>query len=135
MSPDDRTRLSVPVDRLVTSLGSKGQVDQIIDLAIALESLYLPDGVGELGYRLRIRGARYLEANLSERQQLASHLKAFYKVRSKAVHTGKISERHKVASRQINTAKLIEMTQELCLRSIRQMLDGGFPDWETLELG
>ena len=63
MSPADRDRLAVPVDRLITSWDAKGQVDQIIDLAIALESLYLPDGGGELGYRLRIRAARYLGAS------------------------------------------------------------------------
>lgn len=135
MDSDARARLSVPIDRLIASWNSKGEVDQIIDLAIALESLYLPDSEGELGYRLRIRGARHLEAELSERRELAGRLKAFYKVRSKAVHTGKIPKLHNVGSQQVKTRELIAMTQELCLRSVRQVLDVGFPDWETLELG
>ena len=134
MSPDHRARLSVPIDRLIASWGGKERVDQIIDLAIALESLYLPDHEGEMGYRFRIRGARYLEADLSKRRELASHLKAFYEVRSKAVHTGKIPDRHKVDSHRVSTTDLIGTTQELCLRSIRQAIDGGFPDWKTLDL-
>ena len=135
MSTDDRTRLAVPIDRLIESWSGKGHIDQIIDLAIALESLYLPEHDTELGYRLRNRGARFLESELPQRQELAAQLKAFYKVRSKAVHTGKTPESHTVGSRRVKTAELIGMTQELCLRSIRQVIDNGLPDWETLELG
>jgi len=134
LSPDDRARLSVPIDRLIASWGGKAQVDQIIDLAIALESLYLPEFDSELSYRLRNRGARFLGKGLSERKALAAQLRDFYKVRSKAVHTGKISDTHKVGGQRVESAEFIRMTQDLCLRSIRQVLDGGFPDWETLEL-
>ena len=134
MSPDDRDRLAVPVDRLIASWDAKGQVDQIIDLAIALESLYLPDGGGELSYRLRIRAARYLKTGLPERKELASHLGALYKARSKAVHTGKIPDEHKIGDRRENTKYLIHVTQDFCLGSILRVLDGGVPDWETVEL-
>ena len=134
MGPDDRDRLAVPVDRLIMSWDSKGQVDQIIDLAIALESLYLPNGGGELGYRLRIRAARHLKTDLPERKELASHLGAFYKARSKAVHTGNIPDEHKIGDRRVNTKYLIDVTQDFCLGSILSVLDGGFPDWETVEL-
>ena len=34
----------------------------------------------------------------------------------------------------MQTEQLIDVTQELCLLSIRQVLDGGLPDWRTLEL-
>ena len=135
MAPDSRTRLAVPIDRLIESWGGKRDIDQIIDLAIALESLYLPEYDTEMGYRLRNRGARFLESELPQRQELAAQLKAFYGVRSKAVHSGKIPDTHKVGIRRVRTGDLIGMTQELCLRSIRQVIDDGFPDWETLELG
>lgn len=135
MNSSDRTRLAIPIDRLVASWGAKAHVDQIIDLAIALESLYLPDFDSELSYRLRNRGARYLEASLTERQALARQLRIFYEVRSKAIHTGRIPEIHRVGSREVKTTEFVEMIQELCVRSIRQMIDGGFPDWEAIELG
>ncbi|MYC95170.1 MAG: hypothetical protein F4X14_09370 [Caldilineaceae bacterium SB0661_bin_32] len=134
MTPDARARLSVPIDRLIESWGSKGHVDQIIDLAIALESLYLPEHDSEMSYRLRNRGARFLEADLTERRALAGQLKTFYTARSRAVHTGKIPDTHKIGSRRVTTSDLITMTQEVCLRSIRQVIDGGFPDWDTVEL-
>ena len=135
MAPDNRTRLSVPIDRLIESWSGKGYVDRIIDVAIALESLYLPEHDTEMSYRLRNRGARFLESELSQRQMLAAQLKAFYGVRSKAVHTGKIPDRHKVGNRRVKTVELIGMVQELCLRSIRQVIDHGFPDWQKVELG
>ncbi len=135
LRPDDRARLSVPIDRLVASWGGKGHVDQVIDLAIALESLYLPEFDSELSYRLRNRGARFLGTDLPQRKTLAAQLRSFYKVRSKAVHTGKIPDSHKIDGHRVDTAEFIGMIQELCLRSIRQVLDDGFPDWEDLELG
>ncbi|MYF33345.1 MAG: hypothetical protein F4217_08110 [Acidimicrobiaceae bacterium] len=134
MTPDVRARLSVPIDRLIESWGRKGHVDQIIDLGIALESLYLPRRGGEMRYRLSIRGARYLEAEEVGRRELARHLKTFYDARSDAVHTGRIDDTHTVAGQRVTTSDLITMTQELCLRSIRQVIDNGFPDWETVEL-
>lgn len=134
LNPDVRTRLSVPIDRLIESWGRKGHVDQIIDLGIALESLYLPRRGGEMRYRLSIRGARYLETDNAERREIARQLKVFYDVRSDAVHTGKIDDTHTVAGQRVTTSDLITLTQELCLRSIRQVIDGGFPDWETVEL-
>ena len=134
MDPNNRTRLAVPIDRLIESWSGKGHIDQIIDLAIALESLYLPEHDTEMSYRLRNRGARFLETDLTKRQNLATQLKAFYGVRSRAVHTGTIPDTHKVGSRRVKTAELIGMTQDLCLRSIRQVIDDGFPNWETVEL-
>lgn len=98
LAPQDRTRIAVPIDRLIASWGSKGYVDQIIDLAIALESLYLPDGEAELAHRLRIRGARYLESDFERRRQLANHLKVFYGVRSRAIHTGKVPNTHTMST-------------------------------------
>ena len=135
MSPNDRVRLAIPIDRLIESWSGKGYVDQIIDLAIALESLYLPEHDSEMSYRLRNRGARFLESEVVQRKALSSQIRAFSRARSKAVHTGKIPESHTVGSRRVKTAELIRMTQDLCLRSIRQVIDGGFPDWETVELG
>ena len=142
MSPGLRARLSVPIDRLIASWDRRGradsQVDKLIDLGIALESLYLPDDSGELTYRLRTRGARYLGADLAERQELAGLLKTFYSARSKAVHTGEVRKPHKVAGQTVTTPDLISRVQELCLRSIRKAIDGDFPDagdWEAIELG
>ena len=135
MNSGERTRLAIPIDRLIASWGAKAHVDQIIDLAIALESLYLPEFDSELSYRLRNRGARYLEASLTERQALARQLRVFYEVRSKAIHTGRIPETHRVGSREVKTTEFVGIIQDLCVRSIRQVIDSGFPDWEAIELG
>ena len=142
MTSSDRKRLTVPIDRLISSWDRRGrfgsQVDKLIDLGIALESLYLPDVSGELTYRLRTRGARYLGTGLAQRRELAGLLKAFYSARSKAVHSGEVRKLPKVAGQTVNTPDLISRVQDLCLLSIRKAIDGNFPakdDWEAIELG
>ena len=134
MSPDHRARLSVPIDRLIASWGGKGHVDQIIDLAIAHESLYSLQKERVTNHALGVRAARYLETNLRKRKELASHLRAFYAARNDAVHTGKIGDDYNVEGQPVKPGQLIDVARELCLRSIRQVLDGGLPDWRTLEL-
>ena len=48
-----QARLLVAIDRLILSTHGKTDVDRVIDLGIALESLYVPDQGGGLSYRLQ----------------------------------------------------------------------------------
>ena len=122
-------RLDIPIDRLIVSMSRKSQTDQIIDLGIALESLFLPDQMPELKYRLRTRAARHLGASLSDRKEIRKLLGKFYDLRSSAVHTGKLER-----SISEETAKLLGDTRDLCRDSIFKILSDGFPDWTELEL-
>ena len=131
MRIDDTTfkRLAIPIDRLILSMSRKSQTDQIIDLGIALESLFLPDQLPELKYRLRTRAARHLGANLSDRKEITKRLGTFYDIRSSAVHTGRLKK-----GPPEETVKLLADTRDLCRESIFKILSDGFPDWTELEL-
>ena len=62
-------------------------VDQFIDLRIALEALYAPDGrAGEISYRLQTRCARHMAKSFDDRIAIARAVKDFYNTASGFAH-------------------------------------------------
>ncbi len=108
----------------------------MIDLGIAFEALYLPDTRDELTFKLGVRAAWYLEKNKDDRKKLLEEFKAIYKCRSTGVHEGYLKDTVTVNGETIPIHQFIERTQELCQRSITELLeDGEYPDWNDLILG
>ena len=61
----------IAVKRWIKSKTSQEDVDRMIDLGIALESLYLPTGTREqLTYQFRLRASKYLGENKEDRKDL-----------------------------------------------------------------
>lgn len=77
--------------RYSLSLEKKSYEDQLLDLWIALESLFVPDGKkGEITYKLRLRMAYYFGESQKQREQIAQLIKKSYNHRSEIVHSGKV---------------------------------------------
>ena len=67
--------------------------DRFIDLRIALEALYAPDGgQGEISYRVRTRCARHMAKSFEDRKAIAREVKDFYATASGFAH-GSLSVR------------------------------------------
>ena len=141
-------KLQIPINRWIKSKTSQTSEDKIIDLAIALESLYLSDipEPTELSFRLRLHAAWYLREKIKDRDELMKDFNKIYEWRSSVVHNGKLPE--KEIGRKRNGKKktrpytreeiseFMEKTQDLCKESIVKILeDGEFPDWKSLILG
>ena len=61
--------------------------DRFIDLRIALEALYAPDGgSGEVSYRLQTRCARHMAKSFEDRMAIVSDVKDFYGTASRFAH-------------------------------------------------
>ena len=61
--------------------------DRFIDLRIALEALYAPDGgSGEISYRVRTRCARHMANSFADRLAIAEEVKRFYNTASAFAH-------------------------------------------------
>lgn len=91
MSLLDQKLPSLAFRRYSLSLEKKSPEDQLLDLWIALESLFVPDGKkGEITYKLRLRMAYYFGATFEERQNIAEFIKKSYNHRSEIVHSGKV---------------------------------------------
>ena len=123
--------LRVPLDRLDRSDREFDLTDRSIDLGIALEALLLHAGPdpGELGFRLGLRGAWLGGKNAVERAEIQKTIREAYRLRSQAVHLGRIE--HNARNLEIN-----RRGTELCRRLIQMTIDaGGKIDWDMLVLG
>ena len=131
-----RDKLQIAIDRWINSRVNRDPLNQIIDLGIALEVLYVPDGRGDITYKLAIRAARHLGKDKKDREDLLAKFKQIYNCRSKAVHAGHVDTTVKFGEEKIGRSKFITHARDLCLRSITKILDEGkFTDWDSLILG
>ena len=132
LAPENRARLQVPINRWIASVGQRHEVDRMIDLGIAFDSLYLEDDErGSLGEKLADRASRYLSNNKTERQKLYGHFKRIYNNRSGAVHRGALREGTTLQEKE----DFIRDAQSLCLHTIKIAIARGIPqnskEWET----
>ena len=135
LEANDRERLQIPIDRWIMSKTNRSHIDKIIDLGIAFEALYVPDGGGDLTYKFSIRAARHLGKDKEHRKELLQKFKQIYNCRSDAVHSGKLDKPPKFGKGRIPVSDFIERAQDLCRKSIIKILeDGEIPDWDSLIL-
>lgn len=131
----DKGKLLIAIDRWIKSKASGSEADKIIDLGIALEALYVPDGGGNTTYKLAIRAARYLGKDKKGREDLLAKFKQIYNCRSKAVHAGLVDTTIRFGEEKIDRPTFIAHAQDLCLQSIKKILDDGkLTDWDSLIL-
>ncbi|HZG18149.1 MAG TPA: hypothetical protein VE710_24545 [Candidatus Bathyarchaeia archaeon] len=116
-------------NRYMLSLEKEGWEDRLLDLWIALESLFVPDGKkGEIMYKLRLRIAYYFGENLEERKRISDFIKRSYNHRSEIVHSGKqlgneLKEEIRLL-RSLARAALINMYMEkISQQELRNRLD------------
>ena len=70
LDSNDREKLQIPIDRWVGSKTNRSWIDKIIDLGIAFEALYAPDGgSGEIRFRFAVRAAWYLGKDKEDRKR------------------------------------------------------------------
>ena len=142
---DDREVLQMALSRWRTAKKhekrqvhkAENQVDQMIDLGIAFESIYLGgDHRGKLSLTLRTRAAWFLGKNAEERESILREFKVIYDCRSRAVHSGRLDDFVKVGKKPTPLDEFLAMAQNRCADSIKKIIErGGFPDWDKLITG
>ncbi len=141
VNPDSEVgkRLQIPINRWIKSKASWNAVNQMIDLGIGFEALYLSDikDRAELSFRLRLHVAWHLGKDKVDRKALMKEFGKIYEWRSLAVHTGKLpNKKKKVPFTTEEVAEFIARAQDLCRDSILKIIeDEEFPDWGNLILG
>ena len=122
----------MPINRWIASVGHRGEVDRMIDIGIAFDSLYLGDNERrDLGEKLAVRASRYLCTNATDRQELCGYFKRIYNNRSGAVHRGVLREGTSPQEKE----EFIREAQSLCLQTIKFAIAQGIPlggkEWEV----
>ena len=135
-------KMKIPIGRWIKSHTSQISEDKMIDLGIALESLYLSgtESKNEIRFRFSLHAAWHLGKDKEHREGLMKNFKAIYDWRSAVVHTGKFPKKGKGKKKRSYTQEevreFIRSAQDLCRDSIIKILeDGKFPNWNDLILG
>ncbi len=147
---DVRRKLHIPINRWIKSHAEQGamsdqvidpeispkdipgslttrDVDKMIDLGIAFESLYLL-GSSNLALDLRNRASEYLAEDQKEQEDLKETFREIYNWRSKAVHDGKLLTADvRVGKESFTPSEFIKRAQDLCRRSILKILKDPYP--------
>lgn len=125
----ERPEVDLAIVRWMESKRDVGISDQLIDLRIALEALYLGGMNDELGFRLANYGAWHLGANFEERKEYRENLHAVYRRASQAIHASTKAFTKKDRDQLANA-------QDLCRRGIlKRLAECEMPDWNDLILG
>ena len=136
LNSDDKEKLLIAVERWIKSKTSRADTDRMIDLGVALESLYVPDSMSESTFKLGVRAAWHLREDPAKRKDMKKKFGEIYDWRSKAVHTGKLPKKTKnLSQEEIN--EFIGTAQDYCRHSILKILkEGKFPaNWDDLIFG
>ena len=103
--------------------------DQLIDLRIALEALYLDNNEGELRFRLASHGAWHISDGTEERKANFQTLLQVYKLASSAVHGTDVK-------RDDENKKLLVDAQILCWKGIiKRLREQHKPKWNDVIMG
>lgn len=129
----DRYRDCEPViARLAEALARSGRFqvdDKILDVAIALEQLYQPDG-DAISFKLRARAACFLETRADQRLRIFRDVDTLYKARSAIVH-----RRRKGMSEEAKT-DAFRKGFNVARRTVVKLLRQGPPsNWDEAVIG
>jgi hypothetical protein len=118
----------------------------ILVLAVAFEALFLNDSgdsKSELGYRLRLRAARFLREDLGEREEVFDILRDMYDYRSRIAHGATLSSLR--PQEQNRLLRVLERCPMLLKETFLAILEGRGPwnrkgvdlksAWREVELG
>ena len=109
-------------------------VDKMIDLGIAFESLYL-SGRKNLSRKFRRRASWFLKKDEAHRKALKEKFEKLYDLRCDAVHEGKLPRDVEVCGKSVPISEFIEQAQGLCQQSILKIIKNGqFPDWAKIHI-
>ena len=127
-------RLRIPIDRWMKSVEQENPIDQLIDLGIALESLYVPSAQSEVSLRFALHAAWHLGQSAGDRLQLRKEFSEIYAARSDVVHSGQLRGRR--AKPDFDVSAFVRRAQDLCWQGITTIINAGqIPDWDSLVLG
>lgn len=115
--------LKISKTRFVSAISRLGEDDQILDLAISLEALFIDGSGGDISYKLKTRIATFLGENDDDRKNLYEIIDAAYNFRSGIAHG---DERHpcingKNVSLTDVVSKVIDVNRQSILNFLKLM--------------
>lgn len=131
-----RNRVALAIGRLLRGRCQSNPGNRAIDVAIALEVLFMNTDRDEHSYKISLRAARLLQEGVAARRKVFAEVKNVYDVRSKMVHTGSAKDESNVDGVKRTAHDVVEAVDVVCTEAIRRFLAmGSIPeDWRDIEL-
>lgn len=125
-----RQRLHIPLERLNRASRRAESEDIAIELGVALEALLTDDqSTGENTHKIAVRGARLLAGSIDDRKGNRVLLSSIYRLRSEAVHNGKIS------AKKIDVPAKLDEGRDICRAILNKIVErGGHPNWSDFDV-
>lgn len=118
------------VNRFGWSFQRPSYEDQIIDLWIAIESIFAPEAnTGELQYRMALRVSRLLYESPRERQEVFTRLKQAYNSRSRVVHGSPITK----AKEWEAIIEQVQLLRSIVKIVLQKVIDGWRPQYPEMD--
>ena len=138
LAKGDRDRITLALQRLIRSRGQLHPGNRAIDLAIALEVLFMNADRDEHSYKIGMRLAKLLHEGEPARRTAFLETRKLYDLRSTMVHTGRAKNDWIVGDQKRSAYELVEAGDMRCTQAIRTLMQrGGIPrpdGWSGLEL-
>jgi len=137
LSGSAKDRLSLALGRIIRSRRQLNPGNRAIDLAIALEVLFMNADRDEHSYKISLRISRLLRTSAADRLKAFTEVRKLYDMRSKMVHTGDAPDTWNINGSECSAHEIVENVDVLCTAAIRHFVAAGeIPkDWRTIELG
>jgi len=135
---DDQKRIRLALQRLIRSRNQINLGNRAIDLAIALEVLFMNVERDEHAYKIGLRLGKLLGGERAVQKTVFIETRKLYDLRSTMVHTGQPGRDSWMIDGVRRTAyELVEASDHRCTEAIRSFLArGGIPDdWRNVEFG
>jgi hypothetical protein len=137
LAQDNKDRITLALQRLLRSRSQLHPGNRAIDLAIALEVLFMRTERDEHSYKISNRAARLLHENRDRQLPVFNQIRRLYEVRSSMVHSGKTSGEVSIDGSKISVHELVKSVETICSEVIRKFLTlGGVPaddGWRDIE--
>ncbi len=125
-TPTGKSMLNIAITRFNDSYSRGDAKERIIDLVIALENLFGEETTGqttEVGYRLRMRAAKYLGKTSNEKKEIMEFLRSVYNLRSKIVHGSSNDVDETIKNKlKMTMNEVVVWTEDIVRRALRKML-------------
>jgi hypothetical protein len=136
LSKKDKDRVTLALRRLLRGRCHLNPGNRAIDLAIALEVLFMNVDRDEHSFKISLRAARLLRESIGARRTAFAEVKAVYSLRSLMVHTGSGQDEWSIDGAKRSAFDVVEAGDVLCAQAVRSFLSmGHIPDnWREVEL-
>ena len=131
-----RNRVALAIGRLLRGRCQTNPGNRAIDVATALEVLFMNTERDEHSYKISLRAARLLREGMAARRKVFAEVRNVYDIRSGMVHTGSADNESNVDGVKRTAHDVVEVVDVVCTDAIRKFLAmGSIPEnWRDIEL-